>query len=58
MNADHADSTVAMLQHYAGLKVEKASIKSLDRSVWFLISVTMGLLRMLWLMCGVHAGWA
>ena len=32
MNADHADSTVAMLQHYAGLRVEKASIKSLDRS--------------------------
>ena len=33
MNADHADSTVAMLKHYVGIDVESASILSLDRSV-------------------------
>ncbi len=31
MNADHADSTVAMVRHYVGIDVESASIMSLDR---------------------------
>ncbi|CAL5219739.1 g1637 [Coccomyxa viridis] len=31
MNADHADSTAAMVRHYVGVNVESASILSLDR---------------------------
>ena len=31
MNADHADSTVAMLRHYIRIDVESASILGLDR---------------------------
>ena len=31
MNADHSESTVAMIKHYVGISVEKASMLSLDR---------------------------
>ena len=31
MNADHAESSVAMLRHYIGIDVESASILGLDR---------------------------
>lgn len=31
MNADHADSILAMVKHYVGISVEKAEIEALDR---------------------------
>lgn len=31
MNADHAESTVAMVKHYVGVEVDKATIVGLDR---------------------------
>ena len=31
MNADHADSTVAMIKHYVGITVDSATMLSLDR---------------------------
>lgn len=31
MNADHSESTVAMLKHYVGITVDKATMLSLDR---------------------------
>jgi hypothetical protein len=31
MNADHADSIVAMVKHYVGIAVQEAKIEGLDR---------------------------
>ncbi len=31
MNADHADSIIAMLKHYSGVPVQQATITGLDR---------------------------
>lgn len=31
MNEDHADSTIAMIKHYVGISVDKATILNLDR---------------------------
>lgn len=31
MNADHADSILAMLRHYIGIDVQSSSIQTLDR---------------------------
>ena len=40
MNADHGDSTVAMVEHYIGLpQVEKAELVQLDR-LGFMVQVT------------------
>merc|ERR1712046_267636 len=40
MNADHSDSTIAMVQHYIGLpQVEKAELVQLDR-LGFMVQVT------------------